>query len=163
VTAWIWADGQIARNPVHAPIPAEEIAQYVRGRWSAEGFDEVVALLRRQRTATAAPVLVFAPLYSRPGVYSLMLAARRDPGLVIVPVDLGSHLPRAIGAIRNVVQRARTGLGPHLSVFILLEGLRSDEAATLRAGGLLCHAVVDHRNADGVSGFALLECDAGNL
>lgn len=160
---WLWADVRLAGDPGRAPIPADEKAQYLTGRWSAAGFEPVISLLRERRATTAAPVVVFAPRYSRPGVYSLLLEARRGPRLLVVPVELGTDATQAVGVIRSVVQRARRDLGPRLGVFVLLEGLRSDEAGALRAIGLRCTPVVDHRHADGVSGFVLFELEAANL
>lgn len=155
--AWFRVDWQIARTPQLAPIPADEIAQYLTGPWSGAGSEDVTQLLVQRATHDHVSIVVFTQRFAKPGAYALMLAARRTSGFTVVPATFDS--PLAVGAMKAAVARARKILGPRLAVFVLAEGPFLDEAATLQNAGVRTTTVLNHIRPDGISGFALLECD----
>ncbi len=160
ITAFVWfqVDGRIARSPQLAPLPAGEIAQYLTGPWSGAGTGDAVQLLTQRAERDRAPIIVFTQRFAKPGAYALMLAARRtDAGFTVVPATFDS--PLAVGAMKAAVAKARTLLGPRLKVFVLAEGPFLDETVTLQHAGVRTTTVLNRLQPDGLSGFALLECD----
>jgi hypothetical protein len=155
--AWLRVDWQIARAPQLAPIPADEIAQYLTGPWSGAGSEDVVQLLVQRAAHDHVSIVVFTQRFAKPGAYALMLAARRTSEFTVVPATFDG--PLAVGAMKAAVTRARKILGPRLAVFVLAEGPFLDEAATLLNAGVRTTTVLNRIRPDGISGFALLECD----
>ncbi|HVS51770.1 MAG TPA: hypothetical protein VHD62_05390 [Opitutaceae bacterium] len=149
---WGFVDAAIVRHPLSAPLPAGEIEQYVSGTWSGDGNAAALAFLEQR-----APCVVFVHRYSRPGAYAMLLAARRNPALAVVPLSL--EQPRAIEAARAVVAKARAVLGPRVAVYVLAEGAPPPEPFFLRAGGVPARVAFEQRKPDGVSGVVLLECE----
>jgi hypothetical protein len=158
---WLRVDWQIARTPQVAPIPADEIAQYLTGPWSGAGSEDAVQLMVQRAGRDHTPVVVFTQRFARPGAYALMLAARRTSGFTVVPATFDS--PLAIGAMKAAIAKARTILGPRLAVFVLAESPFLDEAATLQHAGVRTTTVLNRLRPDGVSGFALIECDPASM
>ena len=152
--AWLRTDLRIVRAPGTAPIPADDIEQYVTGEWSGNGVRRLVAFLNAYGMQHQQPCLVFTHAYFRPGCYGLMLAARHDPNLAVMPLSL--TVPTDLPPINAVIARATTIFGLAPAVFILDEDFNPGAANVLHAAGTDATTALEFVRADGTSRFALL-------
>jgi hypothetical protein len=152
---WLRVDWQITRDPRTAALPADEKVQYVTGFWSGDGSRAAVAEI--QRLGRQQPTVVFVHRYSRPASYAAVLAARRDPGINLVPLSL--EAPRAVDGARAVAAKARSLLGPTVRFYVLAEGAPPPEGAALAAAGVETRVAWEHVKADGTSRLQLLACE----
>lgn len=155
VGGWLRTDWQITQDLRRAPLPAGETVQYVTGFWSGDGSRAAVAEI--QRLSRQHPTVVWVHRYSRPASYAVLLAARRDPALNVVPLSL--EAPRAIDGARAVATKARLLLGPQVRFYVLAEGAPPPEGAALAAAGIGTRVVWEHVKADGTSRLQLIACE----
>ena len=106
-------------NPARAPVPADEIEQYVTGPWSAERIGRVLDFIAREAARPAGGCVVLTHRYECPGAYTLMLAALDNPRIGVVPVTI--YYPEELTAALNHLRRAK--VKADTPVFILYEGL----------------------------------------
>ena len=151
---WVNKDLQIARSPRTADIPKNDLEQYVTGPWSGNGVRRIATFLQDYATQHQQPCLVFTHHYARPGCYGLMLAARHNLQLVVVPHSITRAAD--LSAIDAAVSQAPRILGRTPAVFILAEGPELPELAILRTAGATTTPVLDVLREDGVSRFVLL-------
>jgi len=152
LAGWFWVGVRIVRDPQRAPIPADEIEQYLTGPWSGSGAAGAIAQIAKHR-----PSVVFVHRYSRPASYAALLAARQDPELNVVPLSLETS--RGVDGARAVAAKARALLGANVRFYVLAEGAPPPERATLAGAGVSCRVIYDHLKPDGVSRVMVLECD----
>lgn len=81
-------DRRIVADPESAPIPAQEIEQYVTGPWSGRGTRAVREFLDRYADEHHTQCLVLTHRGLRPGCYALMLAEWSDPRIAVMPFTI---------------------------------------------------------------------------
>jgi hypothetical protein len=115
--SWLASDWQIVRAPGTAPVPEDEIHQYVDGTWSGVGLPEVRRLVAAQ--AGGRDAVVVTHYYWTPASVGMVFASLGDPRVRVLPHTLGDvetllHLDAVLGA------RARA-TGHPADVFLLFE------------------------------------------
>lgn len=113
VTAW-----QIGTSPTRAPVPEQDIAQYFTGAWSGNGLDQVQRYLTARAEHAQERCLVLTHRFLRPGCYGLMLRARAEPRLGVVPLTI--YEPAELDAARAELRKATAG--QRVRFFLLYEG-----------------------------------------
>jgi hypothetical protein len=151
-SGWAWTDWQIVRDPRTASLPAGEIAQYVTGVWSGHGSRAVIDF-----AAHHSPAVVFVHRYSRPASYALLIAARQNPSLGVVPLSVETST--ALAGAKVVLAKARTLLGPGVQTYLLAEGDPPPEPFFLQRHAVPFQVAFDHAKPDGASHLLLLRCD----
>lgn len=144
---WLYSDLQIISNPTTAPLPPGEIEQYVTGFWSGHGSSQMVDFVEQH-----APSVIFVHRYSRPGSYAFLLAARRNPSLIVVPLSI--EIPGALEVARAATAQRRNPS----AVYLLAEGGPALELSLLTAAGIP-HRIVLENIKHGRVGALILECE----
>ncbi|HET7341352.1 MAG TPA: hypothetical protein VFL90_07810 [Methylomirabilota bacterium] len=114
--SWLVSDWQIVRAPGAAPVPQDEIRQYVDGTWSGVGLPEVKRLVAAG--ADGRPAVVVTHSYWTPASVGMVFAALGDPRVRVLPHTLNDveallHLDAVLGAARTA--------SPAPAVFLLFE------------------------------------------
>lgn len=147
---WLYVDMKVISEPGAAPLPAEEIKQYVTGYWSGHGCREVVRFAEQH-----SPCAIFVRRYSRPGSYALILEARRNPQIIAVP--LRTEIPREIELAAEIVAKKRASLDKRIPAFLLAEGGSSIEAKMPDLAQSPFRVVLNHTKPDGVSSMVMVD------
>lgn len=136
---WGYVDWRIGTEPAHAPIPADEINQYVTGPWSGHGLAGVRAYLAEYADRHQVRCLVLTHRFLRPGAYGLMLAELGDPRIGVVPFTI--YEPAELAAARPGLLHAATG--QRAAFFILYEGSLYPAHPWLEAAGSPARRVLE--------------------
>jgi hypothetical protein len=158
--AWLRTNVQVIQSPLNAPIPKGEVRQYVAGFWSGNGVQRVLDFLAAHTKVHGQPCLVITQAYYRPGCYGLMLAARQNPDLGVVPLII---TPADAAAIDAVAARAAAIFGREPAVFVLDEDSSLPLARELRERGVETNPALDFVRADGISRFTLYRYPAAAM
>ena len=154
--AWLNVSRQIACDPAGAPLPAAEKQQYVTGPWSGRGLDAINGFLDDFADRNHVCCLVVAHRFHSPGCYGLMLAARGDPRLVVIPLTIAQpgDLAAALPGLRKIAA------GQRVAFFLLYEGSLYPAPAWLNQPGGATRRVFEVPH-DAGHPFGLYQFEAG--
>ena len=117
-TTWLRKDWKIDVSPIESGIPRSEIEQYLTGRWSGNGIDQIISYLQRYTQKHHVACVVFTHRFQRPGCYGLMLEELRNPQIGVIPIGIDTS-----GLLAMAKQRLRqTTSGRPAAFFLLYEG-----------------------------------------
>jgi len=119
LVGWFLASWKIVHAPRHAPVPADEIVQYVNGPWSGDGIGEVRRVLHDQLAREPSrSCIVLTHRFLRPGCYAMMLDSLGEQRLAVLPWTV--YDPGDLASARAALSHRSTQ--PPATVFLLCEG-----------------------------------------
>ena len=142
--AWLNVSRQIAGSPATAPLPPDEISQYVTGPWSGRGLGEVRRFLAHYADKNNVRCLVLTHRFQRPGCYGLMLTELADPRIGVVPFTV--YEPNELASARSGLLHASAG--QPVAFFLLYEGSLYPAPPWLDAPGSRTHRVLTTPHGD---------------
>ena len=142
--AWLNVSRQIASSPATAPLPPDEIGQYVTGPWSGRGLGEVRRFLADYADNNNVRCLVLTHRFQRPGCYGLMLTELGDPRIGVVPYTIyePAELTAALPGLGKI------SAGQRVAFFLLYEGSLYPAPPWLDAPGGPAHRVLTTPHGD---------------
>jgi hypothetical protein len=146
---------QIVRDVRHAPVPAGEVYQYVTGQWSGNGLAVVYGYLDAYARNNNTTCIVVTPAYWRVTCYGLLLAARNNPRIRVIPHTV-QHSEDMDG-IRN--EGANASVDPRSHIFLVFEPDLEPAPPWVGRPGNEIHLMLNLLREDGRSRFEIYSYD----
>jgi hypothetical protein len=115
---WLRKDWKIGVSPAESGIPRGEIEQYLTGRWSGNGINQIISYLKYYAQKHHVACVVFTYRFQRPGCYGLMLEELHNPEIGVIPI--GIDTPALLTLAKQRLRQ--TANGQPAAFFLLYEG-----------------------------------------